>query len=638
MSVQVRRRRESASFLATYVGAQGELLVDTTKNQLQVHDGVTPGGWPAAKAGANTDITSFAGVVTATIGATAPAGTCVLTVINGNALQPPDNRTVAQFGSANGTSGRVLFDGYGDHVVLSFRRASGTAASPAAINANDSFGAISAWGYGATRYNTGPSSGMIALDLRAAETWTDTAQGTFMTLETAAKGTALRVERVRVDHNGFVGIGATVPDGLLTLNGNAVTTANALPTASTILHGISADASSFRAILDSYASASVFIGRRAQGTGAAPSAVQTDQTLALFAGGGYGTTSFSIQLGGMYVTAAENFTDTAQGTYTRFYSVLTGTVVQAERMRIQPSGGLSLGTSTFNATDPGAGNLAVQGSVSVGGSTVAAVAQLTNRNTVINGNFAVNQRAYASGTALAAGAYAHDRWKAGAAGCTYTFAQAVPDTTITITAGTLVQAVDAPNVYTTAYWLSWTGTAQGRVWQGTAAGSYAASPILVSGLTTGAIANVEFGAGTLGLVQLEAALPNAGPTQFERRHLGHEVSLCQRYFQKSYAQAQAPGTAATTPVVRTPDATVNYMSFGYITFKGVMRATPTIVIYNPTTGSSSTAVNGRNIDAATNLPVVVAYLNDCGFSCLVNNTSTLAGYSIGIHYTSSAEI
>lgn len=49
MSVQVRRRREVATFLSTYVGAQGELLVDTTNNRVQVHDGTTPGGWPAAK-------------------------------------------------------------------------------------------------------------------------------------------------------------------------------------------------------------------------------------------------------------------------------------------------------------------------------------------------------------------------------------------------------------------------------------------------------------------------------------------------------------------------------------------------------------------------------------------------------------
>jgi hypothetical protein len=49
MSVQVKRRREAATFLSTYVGATGELLVDTTHNRVIVQDGVTPGGFPAAK-------------------------------------------------------------------------------------------------------------------------------------------------------------------------------------------------------------------------------------------------------------------------------------------------------------------------------------------------------------------------------------------------------------------------------------------------------------------------------------------------------------------------------------------------------------------------------------------------------------
>jgi len=49
MSVQVKRRRDTAANLASFTGAQAELLVDTTNNRVQVHDGVTPGGWPAAK-------------------------------------------------------------------------------------------------------------------------------------------------------------------------------------------------------------------------------------------------------------------------------------------------------------------------------------------------------------------------------------------------------------------------------------------------------------------------------------------------------------------------------------------------------------------------------------------------------------
>ena len=49
MSVQVKRRRDTQVNVAAYTGAQGELIVDTTNNRVTVHDGVTPGGWPAAK-------------------------------------------------------------------------------------------------------------------------------------------------------------------------------------------------------------------------------------------------------------------------------------------------------------------------------------------------------------------------------------------------------------------------------------------------------------------------------------------------------------------------------------------------------------------------------------------------------------
>ena len=49
MSVQVKRRREAASFLSTFIGAVGEILFDTTNNRLIASDGSTPGGFPAAK-------------------------------------------------------------------------------------------------------------------------------------------------------------------------------------------------------------------------------------------------------------------------------------------------------------------------------------------------------------------------------------------------------------------------------------------------------------------------------------------------------------------------------------------------------------------------------------------------------------
>jgi hypothetical protein len=48
MSVQVKRRRDTASNVAAYTGAQGEIIVDTTNNRVTLHDGSTAGGWPQA--------------------------------------------------------------------------------------------------------------------------------------------------------------------------------------------------------------------------------------------------------------------------------------------------------------------------------------------------------------------------------------------------------------------------------------------------------------------------------------------------------------------------------------------------------------------------------------------------------------
>jgi hypothetical protein len=48
-AVQVQYRRGTAAQVASFTGAQGELIVDSTNSRIVVQDGVTAGGWPAAK-------------------------------------------------------------------------------------------------------------------------------------------------------------------------------------------------------------------------------------------------------------------------------------------------------------------------------------------------------------------------------------------------------------------------------------------------------------------------------------------------------------------------------------------------------------------------------------------------------------
>lgn len=206
------------------------------------------------------------------------------------------------------------------------------------------------------------------------------------------------------------------------------------------------------------------------------------------------------------------------------------------------------------------------------------------KNRVIDGGFIINQRGYVSNTALSSGSYGHDRWKAGSGGCTYTFTQGSTgvNTTITITAGTLQQVIEGCNVPEGGtYTLSWTGTATARF----NSGSYAASPVTVTGITAGANTTIEFGTGTVGSVQVEAG---STASSFDYRPYGTELALCQRYFWKTYNASVVPGAPganqAGSVMIYVP-ATGNTVRCT-MPFKVNMRAAPTMTVYNPETGTA----------------------------------------------------
>jgi len=63
-AVQVQYRRGTATQVAAFTGAQGELIVDTTNNRVVVQDGATAGGFPAAKL---TDVGTITGLHGSTV-------------------------------------------------------------------------------------------------------------------------------------------------------------------------------------------------------------------------------------------------------------------------------------------------------------------------------------------------------------------------------------------------------------------------------------------------------------------------------------------------------------------------------------------------------------------------------------------
>ncbi|MCX8016406.1 MAG: hypothetical protein N2690_00690 [Rhodocyclaceae bacterium] len=47
--IVIRRRRGTTAQHASFIGAEGELTIDTTKKTVVVHDGATPGGFSALR-------------------------------------------------------------------------------------------------------------------------------------------------------------------------------------------------------------------------------------------------------------------------------------------------------------------------------------------------------------------------------------------------------------------------------------------------------------------------------------------------------------------------------------------------------------------------------------------------------------
>lgn len=107
---------------------------------------------------------------------------------------------------------------------------------------------------------------------------------------------------------------------------------------------------------DSFAGPPVFGGRRAQGVPGAPTAVQSGNTLAAMRGYGYGATLYSASHRGSFtILAAENWTDSAQGTRLVLATTPNGGAGQSARWNVENDGSLiyvggSLtGISTINA-------------------------------------------------------------------------------------------------------------------------------------------------------------------------------------------------------------------------------------------------------------------------------------------------
>ncbi len=228
------------------------------------------------------------------------------------------------------------------------RRARGTGIAPTAVQNGDALVSFVGEGYGTTGFSNLPRGGMF---VRAAENWTDTAQGTALDFNTTNLGTSTANTRMTIDPFGDVGIGTTTPNGALELSRTGGDTSLQLTTYASANSNANPE---FRTLF-------------ANGTPAAPTAVQSGNILGLWIAGGYGATQFNDVNGGMGVIAQENWTNTAQGAATVFLATPLGSSLPHVYTAILPSGNVGIGDWTLPTPVPTAADkLQVFGDIRVG--------------------------------------------------------------------------------------------------------------------------------------------------------------------------------------------------------------------------------------------------------------------------------
>jgi hypothetical protein len=207
--------------------------------------------------------------------------------------------------------------------------------------------------------------------------------------------------------NNRLGINTATPQTQLTIVSNTQTTTptGTLP-AGTDLYIVGANAANTRVTQDAYGTGnySAYTGRSARGTAASPTASQSGDILAQYTARGYGATNFgSASTGYLGLVAAENFTDTAQGTQAGIYTTPTGSNSIVESFRVGAAGQLGVGQGAISYGTSGYVLTSAGASASPTWSQISLPSSVTGTLPAANGgtgqsSYAVGDILYASGT------------------------------------------------------------------------------------------------------------------------------------------------------------------------------------------------------------------------------------------------
>ena len=170
------------------------------------------------------------------------------------------------------------------------------------------------------------------------------------------------------------------------------------------------------------------------------------------------------------------------------------------------------------------------------------------------------------------------------------------------------------------------GLGVGSTYSGTA-GAWAGSSLFSA---TGATSVVGTSGATFYItgVQLEKG---STATAFDYRPYGTELSLCQRYYEKSYDQTIVPGAVSNLGMFTSIRG--NGIAGTSTTFKATKRTTPTMTGYSPVSG---TAANGRDYNSGVDRAIIFDAIGDSAFTVTMGAAAVSSGF--GVQWVSSAEL
>ena len=152
---------------------------------------------------------------------------------------------------------------------------------------------------------------------------------------------------------------------------------------------------------------------------------------------------------------------------------------------------------------------------------------------------------------------------------------------------------------------------------------------------------LDIGASTSDYVKITGVQLELGSTatDFEHRSYGEELALCQRYYEKSFNQGTAVGTATAVGSIYTGvndgSNTTGYLG-GTHSFRVSKRTNPTLVVYDTAGNSGKCQRDNFGTNNSTNQDCTIGNSSESMF--LVYSSGTHSASTLVYHFTADAEL